>query len=91
MASAALRLEDDRALPRTRVLLTGTLMTPDGVVQIRIRDISAAGAQIWAERPVQEGCDALFKRGRTFAAARVVWSDDRYAGLSFYRDVNHDL
>ena len=87
MASAAFKLEDDRALPRTRVLLTGTLLTSDGAVQIRIRDISPAGAQIWCERTVAAGCDALLKRGRTFAAARVVWSDDRHAGLSFYREV----
>ena len=69
------------------MLLNGTLMTPSGVVQITIRDISSAGAQIWAERPVPEGCDALFKRGRTFAAARVVWSFEQHAGLSFYREL----
>ena len=87
LAIAALKLDDERALPRTRVLLNGTLMTPDGVVRIRIRDVSNVGAQIWSERPVSEGCDAVLKRGRTFAAARVVWADDQWAGLRFYREL----
>jgi hypothetical protein len=65
-------------------------MTAEGAVQIRIRDISAAGAQIWAERPIPANCDALFKCGRLFAAARVVWCDERRARLSFYREVTLD-
>jgi PilZ domain len=86
LASAALQIEE-RAVERTRVLLTGTLMTPEGAVQVRVRDISPAGAQIWTERPVRAGCDAVYKRGCLFAAARIVWSEDRHAGLSFYREV----
>jgi len=87
VASAAQLLEDERAVERRRVLLTGTLMTPEGAVQVRVRDISPAGAQIWSERPIRAGCDAVYKRGSLFAAARVVWSDEHYAGLSFYREV----
>lgn len=84
MASAAVLVEE-RMVERRRVLLTGTLMTPEGAVQVRVRDISPAGAQIWSERPIRAGCDAVYKRGPLFAAARVVWSDDHHAGLSFYR------
>ena len=87
MASAATALEIERAAPRRHVLLTGTLMTPEGAVQVRVREISTSGAQIWVERPIRANCDAVYKRGSLFAAVRVVWSEDHYAGLRFYRDV----
>lgn len=90
MASAALKVEDDRAIPRTRVLLTGMLMTPDGAVRVRVHDISSCGAQIWAEQPISAGCDALFKRGKLFAAAKIIWSEERRAGLSFYRQLTRE-
>jgi hypothetical protein len=80
-------LEDERVSSRRRVLLTGTLMTPEGAVQVRVREISQSGAQIWAERPIPADCDAVYKRGSLFAAARIVWSEEHYAGLKFYRDV----
>jgi hypothetical protein len=83
-------LEDERAIERRRVLLTGTLMTPEGVVQVRVRELSPAGAQIWSERPIRAGTDAVYKRGSLFAAAQVVWSDEHYAGLSFYRRIAED-
>jgi hypothetical protein len=82
---AAIEAESDREFPRSRVLMTATLMTPEGAVSVRIRDISVAGAQIWAESPVPTDCDAILKRGSFFAAARVVRDGERTAGLQFYR------
>jgi len=90
LASAAMKLENARALGRTHVLLTGTLMTPEGAVQVRVRNISADGAQIWAERPIRADCDAVLKRGALFAAAKVIWADEHHAGLSFYRNLTRD-
>jgi len=82
---AAIEAESDREFPRSRVLMTATLMTPEGAVSVRIRDISVAGAQIWAESPVPTDCDAILKRGSFFAAARVVRDGERTAVLQFYR------
>ena len=69
VASAAIK--PDRAVSRSRVLMTGTLMTPEGAMAVRIRNISVVGAQIWAPSPVPSNCDAILKRGSFFAAARV--------------------
>ena len=85
MFQAAIEAESDREFPRSRVLMTATLMTPEGAVSVRIRDISVAGAQIWAESPVPTDCDAILKRGSFFAAARVVRDGERTAVLQFYR------
>ena len=85
MFQSAFTAPSDPAVRGSRVLMTATLMTPHGAVSVRIRDISVAGAQIWAESPVPTDCDAILKRGSFFAAARVVRDGERTAGLQFYR------
>lgn len=87
LASAALKV-DDRALHRTRVLLNANLITRSGVVRVRVRDISGAGAQVWSERPLTEDSEALLVLNGKSAAARVIWADERYAGLGFFRQVS---
>ena len=88
MFLAAVEPASDRQVQRSRVLMTGTLMTPEGAVSVRIRDISVAGAQVWAESPVPTNCDAILKRGSFFVAARVVRSGERSIGLEFYRQLS---
>jgi hypothetical protein len=90
MFLAAVEAQSDRAYPRSRVLMTGTLMTPEGAVAVRIRDISVTGAQIWAPCAVPNNCDAILKRGLFFAAARVTRSEDHTAGLQFYRQLSDE-
>jgi hypothetical protein len=68
--------------------MSATLMTPYGAVSVRIRDISVGGAQIWAESQLPTDCDAILKRGAFFAAARVMRSGERTAGLQFYRTLS---
>jgi len=82
---SAIEARSDREFPRSHVLMTATLMTPHGALSVRIRDISVAGAQIWAESGIPSDCDAILKRGPFFAAARVIRTGDRTAGLQFYR------
>jgi len=65
--------------------LNATLMTPEGAISVRIRDISLSGAQIWSESEVPSDCDAVLKRGSFFAAARIVRGGERNAALQFYR------
>lgn len=85
--SAQIKLED-RTPRRSRVLMTAVLYTPDGARNVRVQDLSAKGARILCDGPVADGCDALFKRGGVFAAARVVWASAGKAGLSFYRELS---
>ena len=80
----------DRAVQRSRVLMTGTLMTPEGAVSVRIRDSSIAGAQVWTETVVPADCDAILKRGAFFAAARVVRCGERTVNLQFYRTLSDE-
>ena len=90
MFQAAIQARCDRPAPRARVLMNATLMTPEGAISVRIRDISLTGAQIWGESEVPGDCDAILKRGSFFAAARVVRGGGRTAGLQFYRQLSDE-
>ncbi len=69
------------------MLMIATVYAPDGAHQVRVRDISVSGAQLASEGSIPVESDVIFKRGTIFAAARVVWSDERQTGLRFYRDL----
>ena len=77
-----------RAGRRTRVLMTGTLLTPKCAHKVVIRDVSPTGAHVSALDYIDAGCDAILKRGSLFAAARVAWTDGKEAGISFYRELS---
>ena len=79
--------ESTRNTRRTRVLMTGTLLTPHGAQKVVIRDVSPTGAQVTAPDLIQADCDAILKRGTLFVAAKVAWSDGKEAGIRFYRDL----
>lgn len=88
MASGSRAPGVSRSDKRTKVLMVGTLFTPNGAQHVKIRDISSTGAQLAATGAIPEGCDALFRRGSLFAAARVAWARDDQAGIEFYRDLS---
>ena len=77
-----------RSDKRTKVLMIGTLLTPEGAQRVKIRDISSTGAHLCSTGLIADGCDALFKRGSLFAAARVAWTGQDEVGINFYRDLS---
>ena len=77
-----------RAAERERVLLVATVVSPQGSHHVRVRDLSKTGAQVVAEEPLPSGVDAIFQHKGVFAAARIVWSRQKEAGLQFYRELD---
>src|SRR5215212_8596062 len=88
MATAAKELQSARKSDRKRVLMRGTVFTPEGAFVVWLRDISSTGALIAGETRLPTDCDVIFKRGPIFAAAKVAWSNDTGAGLEFYRNLD---
>jgi hypothetical protein len=91
MATAADDIQGPRKGSRKRVLMKGTLFTPDGAYVIWIRDISTTGALISSKDRLPTNCDVIFKRGPIFAAAHIAWANDTGAGVKFYRDLSEDV
>ncbi|MGH6728970.1 MAG: PilZ domain-containing protein [Sphingomicrobium sp.] len=90
MATAALPVAHPRKDQRTRVLMRGTIFSPDGAAAVKIRDISQDGANVCGDDPLPADCDVIFKRGAIFVAAHIRWSDRTGAGLEFYRRLNDE-
>jgi len=90
MASAAPEIQPPRNGSRRRVLMRGTLFTPDGAFVIWIRDISTSGALVTCKDQLPIGRDVIFKRGPIFAAAHIAWSNETGAGVRFYRELTDD-
>ena len=91
MATAAEDLQASRKGMRKRVLMRGTLFTPDGAYVIWIRDISTTGALVSCKDRLPTDCDVIFKRGPIFAAAHVAWVNDTGAGVKFFRDLSAEI
>jgi hypothetical protein len=68
--------------------MTAVLFAPDGAQNVRVQDLSARGARLLTNGEIRDGCDAVFKRGELFVAARIVWSAKGSAGLIFYRELS---
>jgi hypothetical protein len=91
MISERSLIDDADALPRsrsrTRVLMGGTLFTPNGAQRVLMRDVSVNGAQVSGDDAIPHSCDAVFKKGSLFVAARVIRSRGSEAGIRFYREL----
>ncbi len=87
MSTAARDVQAARSGERRRVLMRGTVYSPDGAHIIWIRDISNDGALVSGDDRLPSDCDVIFKRGPIFAAARIAWSNETGAGIKFYRDL----
>jgi hypothetical protein len=82
-----LTVQEGRDAGRTRVLLTAIVVARDGATLVRVRDISPAGARVDCDVRLPANSDVIFRRGELFVAARVAWSDQKSAGLRFYRKI----
>ena len=80
-------IDAPRRTRRTKVLMTGVLLTPFGAQKVTLRDISRTGAHLVGATDVPEDCDALFRRGPLFAAAHVSWVRGGEVGIRFYREL----
>ena len=74
---------DRRRAPRLRVLLSAALETPTGEQVVKLRNLSSIGALIETDRPPELGAQVVFKRGRTHAPGRVVWTTESQVGVQF--------
>src|SRR4051794_10134721 len=81
MATVAKDVQPPRKGERRRVLMRGTVYSPDGAHVVWIRDVSHDGALVSGDDRLPTGCDVIFKRGAIFAAGCVAWSNETGAGI----------
>ena len=88
MATAAQDARRSRDASRTRVLMTGTLVTQDGNLPVRIHDISTKGALVSHDGALKAKAEIFLKKQPIWAAAWVAWAEEKSAGLKFYRELS---
>jgi len=72
-----------RATARTNLFMAATLHTADGAHPVKIRDLSAAGAQIESSLLPEVGSEITLARGPLSVQGRVTWGAARRCGLQF--------
>jgi hypothetical protein len=72
-----------RSAKRARLMLPATLLTATGQIDIRLRDLSNAGALAEAAQAPAEGSDVVVAFGGAALPATVAWVVGRRFGLLF--------
>ncbi|MBZ6377637.1 hypothetical protein B5C34_03910 [Pacificimonas flava] len=78
------RRDDERAGPRRRVLFRGELLTGSGPVACTVVDVSAGGARIRTDTPLEPGAPVtLTVPGHPDFQGVIAWGNDGKAGVAF--------
>jgi hypothetical protein len=72
---------------RSRVMLAGTIVTPDFSVDVRIRNLSRSGALIEGDVMPEAGTIVEVLRNFHSVRAQVVWSKSKSCGVKFAEPV----
>lgn len=73
----------NRRSNRSSVLLAARLKTRGGTMAVKLRNLSAEGALVEADKLPIEGCDVVFERDDLSVKGRVVWVKGKHAGVAF--------
>lgn len=79
-ATAGAHARRDR---RSLVLLAAKLRSPQGMLDVRLRNLSMSGALLESEAPPANGMAVVFERGVTIVSARIVWVSGNRFGIQF--------
>src|SRR3954471_14952921 len=83
-SKAALKIEEERRAQRQSLIWKGVLHHDNQSNEVRVRNISAAGAMIESPAPVPVGTQLLLKLSETISiGATVEWAAGELLGVSF--------
>lgn len=67
--------------------MAAKLLTAIGELDVRLRDLSCAGALAETQNPPREGSEVVLVCGGTVVPARVAWVIGRRLGLDFHHPI----
>jgi hypothetical protein len=73
----------NRRSRRSQVLLAATIEQDGCERAVKLRNLSAEGALVEGADLPPEASEVLFRRNELSAPGRIVWVNDRYAGIAF--------
>jgi hypothetical protein len=73
----------NRRSRRSHLLMAATLEVAGRAISVKLRNLSADGAQVEGDQLPVEGTSVLFRKGELAIAGRVIWTKGKQAGISF--------
>ena len=64
-------------------MLSARLLSPVGMANVVLLDLSSHGAMVSAPLPLPKGSHVVLTRGRLEAHATIVWAEGRRLGIEF--------
>lgn len=83
-------LPQNRKTRRSHVLMSASLELSGTSLPVKLRNLSADGALVEADKLPVEGASIVFRKGELSVQGRVAWAKTRHAGISFARKLEPD-
>jgi hypothetical protein len=80
----------NRKSRRSNVLMAASLELSGTSLPVKLRNLSADGALVEADKLPVEGASVLFRKGELSMPGHVAWVQGRQAGISFAQKLNPD-
>ena len=77
----------NRRSRRSNVLLAASIEGSGGLVQVKLRNLSADGALIEGAELPPEGSEVLFRRNDLAVLGRIAWVSGNQAGVAFAQEL----
>ncbi len=78
----------NRRSRRSHLLMRATLDFSGRAVEVRLRNLSADGAQVEGNQLPIEGTELLFRKGELAVAGSIIWTKGKQAGIRFEHDLD---
>lgn len=78
----------NRRSRRSHMLMTATLDYSGRAVEVRLRNLSADGAQVEGAQLPVEGTELMFRKGDLAVAGSIIWTKGKQAGIRFEQDLD---
>lgn len=80
----------NRRSRRSQLLMTASLEVSGRALIVKLRNLSADGAQVEGDDIPVEGTELLFRRGELAVAGSIIWTKDKQAGIAFATKLDPD-
>ena len=70
------------------MLMTATLEVSGRAIKVKLRNLSAEGAQVEGSELPVEGTELLFRKGELAVAGSIIWTKGKQAGIGFAVDLD---
>ena len=77
----------NRRTRRSHLLMTATLEISGRAIKVKLRNLSAEGAQVEGDELPVEGTALMFRKGDIAAVGQIVWTKDKQAGIRFDKEL----